>query len=134
MTAPTTTTAHGSETVTEGIRVRVVPSYLAAQSDPNQGKFLFTYHITIVNEGTARSQLRARHWVIVDADSERHEVHGPGVVGQTPLLGPGDRFEYSSFCPLGTPWGTMEGSYEFEREDGTTFHAHIGRFYLVGPR
>lgn len=134
MSAPATTNSHGSDTLTEGIRVRVVPSYVSAQSDPSQGKYLFTYQITIANEGRLRARLRSRRWLIVDADGEQHEVRGPGVVGQTPDLGPGEQFEYSSFCPLGTPWGTMEGTYEFEREDGSVVDVLVGRFYLVGPR
>lgn len=121
----------GSETVTEGIRIRVAPSYLTAQSDPAQGKYLFAYHITIANEGGQRAKLKNRHWLIVDADGQRHEVKGPGVVGQYPELATGEKFEYSSFCPLETPWGTMEGSYEMERDDGTTFQALVARFYLV---
>lgn len=122
---------HGSDTVTDSIRVRVTPSYLAAQSDPSQGKFLFAYDIHIRNEGHERARLRSRRWLIVDSDGERHEVRGPGVVGQFPDLGPGESFEYSSYCPLATSWGTMEGTYEFERENGTLFEVAVGRFYLV---
>jgi ApaG protein len=125
---------HGSETTTEGVRVRVVPSYLAVQSDPAQGKYLFAYHITITNDGATKTKLRSRHWLIVDADGERHEVKGPGVVGQFPELGPGEKFEYSSFCPLETPWGTMEGTYEMERDDGSVFNAIVSRFYLVSTK
>ena len=122
---------HGSETVTDGVRIRVVPSYLAAQSEPAQGKYLFAYHITISNEGEKRAKLKNRYWLIVDAQGQRHEVKGPGVVGQFPDLATGEKFEYSSFCPLETQWGTMEGSYEMEREDGSTFNAMVTRFYLV---
>jgi ApaG protein len=124
----------GSETVTEDVRIRVVPSYLAAQSDPRQGKYLFAYHITLTNEGDRRAKLRNRYWLILDAEGQRHEVKGPGVVGQFPELAKGERFEYSSFCPLETPWGTMEGSYEMERDDGAIFHAAVGRFYLVSGK
>jgi ApaG protein len=131
MPAPTATKPLGSDTVTDGVRVRVVPQYLRKQSDPTQGKFLFAYQITIANEGTQRARLKSRHWSIVDADGERHEVKGPGVVGQFPDLAPGEQFEYSSFCPLETPWGTMEGTYTMEREDGTPFDVRVGRFYLV---
>lgn len=131
MNASSPAKPHGSDTVTDSIRVRVTPSYLSAQSDPSQGKFLFAYDIHIRNEGSDRARLRSRQWLIVDADGERHEVRGPGVVGQFPDLGPGESFEYSSYCPLATSWGTMEGSYEFEREDGSLFHVSIGRFYLV---
>lgn len=133
-TSGTTGKFLGSETVTEGIRIRVTPSYLSAQSDPAQGKYLFAYHITIVNEGERKLKLRSRHWIIVDANGERHEVKGPGVVGQFPELGSGEKFEYSSFCPLETPWGTMEGTYEMERDDTSTFDAIVGRFYLVSGK
>lgn len=140
--APTTASAGlessskflGSETTTDGVRIRVAPSYLSAQSDPAQGKYLFAYHITIANEGEQRAKLKSRHWLIVDADGERHEVKGPGVVGQFPELAPGEKFEYSSFCPLETPWGTMEGTYEMERDDGSVFSAIVGRFYLVSGK
>jgi ApaG protein len=137
VTAPPVETPNkflGSETVTEGVRIRVTPSYLAVQSDPAQGKYLFAYHITITNEGPLRAKLRNRHWLIVDADGDRHEVKGPGIVGQFPELATGEKFEYSSFCPLETPWGTMEGSYEMERDDGSVFNAVVSRFYLVSTR
>ncbi|MBL9121864.1 MAG: Co2+/Mg2+ efflux protein ApaG [Phycisphaerae bacterium] len=124
----------GSETVTDGVRIRVAPSYLSAQSDPAQGKYLFAYHITITNDGDRRATLRSRHWLIVDANGQRHEVKGPGVVGQFPELATGEKFEYSSFCPLETPWGTMEGSYEMERDDGSVFQALVSRFYLVSSQ
>lgn len=124
----------GSETVTDGVRIRVAPSYLSAQSDPAQGKYLFAYHITITNDGERRATLRSRHWLIVDANGQRHEVKGPGVVGQFPELATGEKFEYSSFCPLETPWGTMEGSYEMERDDGSVFQALVSRFYLVSTQ
>lgn len=134
MTTTTTTPApSGSECVTDGVRVKVVPTYLPTHSDPANDRFLFAYHVTIVNEGTRRARLRSRQWAIVDADGERHEVQGMGVVGHHPDLKPGERFEYSSFCPLNTSWGTMEGSYVMEREDGSVFDARIKRFFLVGP-
>ena len=139
--APTTTSATtgttgkflGSETTTEGIRVRVAPSYLSAQSDPAQGKYLFAYHILIVNDGQQKMKLRSRHWIIVDANGERHEVKGPGVVGQFPDLGPGEKFEYSSGTPLRTSHGVMRGSYFCVAVDGERFEAPIGPFALVAP-
>ncbi|MFO0827580.1 MAG: Co2+/Mg2+ efflux protein ApaG [Phycisphaerales bacterium] len=134
MTTKAARSSHGSEALTEGIRVTAAPMYLSAQSDPSSNKFVFSYDITIANEGDRRAKLVTRHWEIVDANGERHDVHGPGVVGQTPDIAPGERFEYSSFCPLTTPWGTMEGTYEFEREDGSTFQAIVARFYLVSGR
>ncbi len=121
----------GSECVTEGISVKVVPSYLPTHSDPHQGRYLFAYHVTIVNNGDRRAILRSRQWVIVDSEGERQEVQGMGVVGHHPDLAPGERFEYSSFVPLTTSWGTMEGLYVMEREDGSVFHAKVKRFFLV---
>ncbi len=134
MTTRIANSSHGSETVTEGIRVTVTPSYLAAKSDPSAGKYLFAYSIVIVNEGDRRAKLTKRHWTIVDADGEKNDVRGAGVIGQTPELGPGERFEYSSFCPITTPWGTMEGTFECERDDGTTLSVKVGRFFLVAPQ
>ena len=120
-----------SDTVTEGIRVQAAAQYLDGESEPDQRQYLFAYRIRIRNEGTRRARLKSRHWIIVDADNHREDVRGPGVVGKTPLLAPGESFEYSSGCPLRTPWGTMEGTYAMERDDGTSFEAAVGRFFLV---
>lgn len=118
-------------TLTNGVRVSVSPSYLAEQSDPETERFVFGYRIRISNESARRLRLLTRRWVIVDADGELAEVEGDGVVGQQPVLAPGETFTYSSFCPLETAWGTMEGSYTFEAEDGARVEARIGRFYLA---
>ena len=123
----------GSECETDGIRVTVQPRYLPSHSDPATDRYLFNYHIVIQNNGSGTVRLRSRRWVIVDADGERHEVQGMGVVGHNPVLAPGEKFEYSSFTPLQTQWGTMEGCYIMQREDGSTFDVHVRRFYLVGP-
>lgn len=120
-----------SDTTTHGIRVQAAAQYLSGESDPERRKFVYAYRIAISNVGSARAQLRSRHWVILDADNQRRDVRGPGVVGQTPALGPGESFEYTSSCPLDTKWGTMEGSYTFTRDDGTSFEVEIGRFFLV---
>jgi ApaG protein len=122
---------HGSECVTDGIRVQVEPHYMREESDPDERRFVFAYQVMIRNEGSDRVKLVSRKWVVIDADGDRNEVRGPGVVGYTPVLGPGDEFEYVSHCPLETPWGTMEGEYCMQREDGEEFQARIGRFYLV---
>jgi ApaG protein len=123
----------GSECETHGIRVSVTPRYVPNANEQRAGRYVFEYRVEIVNNGTERVRLRSRRWSIVDADGERHEVQGMGVVGHSPVLGPGERFEYASFTPLQTPWGTMEGSYVMQRDDGSTFDVAIGRFYLVGP-
>ncbi len=120
-----------SDTVTEGVRVRAVASYLSDQSRPDEEKFVFAYKITISNEGNRRVRLLSRRWVIINGDGDREDVAGRGVVGKTPSLAPGDMFEYTSFCPLDTEWGTMEGTYQMQREDGTLFDIVIGRFYLA---
>jgi ApaG protein len=120
-----------SDTVTEGIRVQAAARYLPEQSDPEHDRFTFAYRIVISNEGSKKAKLLSRHWLIIDSEGHREEVRGPGVVGEFPDLGPGERFEYTSGCPLATPWGTMEGTYQMEREDGSTLDAAIGRFFLV---
>lgn len=121
----------GSDTTTLGFRVRVAPHYMPDESAPEDRKFVFGYRIRIDNEGDVTATLRTRYWWIVDAHGDAHEVEGEGVVGQQPRLAPGQAFEYASFCPLRTHWGTMEGWYEFQRDDGETFRVIIGRFMLV---
>ncbi|MBY0311191.1 MAG: Co2+/Mg2+ efflux protein ApaG [Phycisphaerales bacterium] len=128
---PSTDKPHGSVALSAGVRVAVQPKYLPEQSDPGARQWLFTYRIRISNESAQRVQLMTRHWVIVDSSGQREEVRGPGVVGQQPMLAPGQVFEYSSFVPLRTSWGTMEGAYQFVGEDGSNFEAQIARFYLV---
>jgi ApaG protein len=126
MTSPTL-----SDTTTEGVRVGATAFYLPEESDPEQHRHVFGYRIVIVNEGASTCTLRSRHWVIIDAAGHTEEVKGPGVVGQHPRLNPGDGFKYTSYCPLRTQWGTMEGSYLFERENGEKFSVKVGRFYLA---
>ena len=121
------------DTITQGMRVVAQAQYLPSESDPDRRHFVWNYRVVITNEGTGRARLKLRHWIILDADNRREDVRGGGVVGKTPSLAPGERFEYTSTCPLRTRWGTMEGSYTFEREDGSTFEAAIGRFFLVPP-
>lgn len=121
----------GSVAETDGVRVQVQPAYIPDQSDPEGRQYLFAYRIRISNTGQSAVKLLTRAWVIVNANGEKDEVRGPGVVGQQPRIEPGMSFEYSSFCPLRTHWGTMEGSYEFVRDDGSKFHATVARFYLV---
>ncbi|MFM7262041.1 MAG: Co2+/Mg2+ efflux protein ApaG, partial [bacterium] len=121
---------HGSDATTEGVRVTVRPEFVSSQSSPADGRYLFTYSVRIRNDGSNRIRLATRHWRIVDADGEERIVEGPGVIGQHPELGPGDSFEYSSYCPMLTAWGTMEGHFMFERE-GKPFEVAVGRFYFV---
>ena len=122
----------GSDAVTNGIRIQVSPRFVPETSDPAGGRYNFEYHVTITNEGAEAVTLRHRHWRIVDGDGEAHEVEGEGVVGKQPTIEPGARFEYQSFAPLMTHWGTMEGAFTFERVDRSAFDARVARFFLVG--
>jgi ApaG protein len=124
---------YDSEATTRNVAVAVQASYVAERSQPTEGRWFFAYRIRIHNRGQVPVQLISRHWVITDAHGNVEEVRGPGVVGEQPLLAPGESFEYTSFCPLGTPFGTMEGSYEMVTEDGERFWARIGRFTLSEP-
>ncbi len=122
-----------SDEVTQGIRVGASAFYLPQESDPDEGRYAFGYTIVIANEGDRPAKLLTRHWVIIDGEGRREDVRGPGVVGETPRLAPGEAFKYQSLCPLRTPWGTMEGGYSMRRDDGETFEARVGRFYLRVP-
>jgi ApaG protein len=122
-----------SEAVTEGIRVEVSPEFISEQSIPAENKFVFAYKVVITNESSGKVKLLSRHWVIINADGDREDVEGPGVVGYTPELEQGESFEYTSFCPLNTNWGTMEGTYHMIKENGESFDADIARFYLFDP-
>ncbi len=110
--------------------IDVQTAYLAEQSAPERHMFAFSYTITITNTGTEPAQLIARHWKIVDDEGPQDEVRGLGVVGQQPLLGPGEQFQYSSGCRLRSDTGSMEGSYRFVTEAGEPFDVPIARFVL----
>jgi ApaG protein len=130
MSTPPITT---SEAVTQGVRIVVQARYSPDHSAPESSEWFFLYTIQISNEGDQPVQLLTRHWTIVDGTGNTEEVHGPGVVGETPTLEPGQTFEYTSGCPLPTPFGTMAGNYEMTRGDGTRFEAEIGLFELRQP-
>lgn len=119
--------------VTRDIRVRVAVSYLAEQSNPQLNRWFWSYHIRIENGSDLSVQLLSRSWRIVDGRGATHEVHGEGVVGETPLIAPGGTFDYVSGCPLDTPSGSMSGSYRMVDEDGSLFDIDIPRFALVAP-
>jgi len=114
--------------------VVVKAQYLADQSDPANQAFVFAYTVRITNTGQRPSQLISRHWVIVDGQNNREDVRGLGVVGQQPLLAPGETFEYTSGCPLKTPVGSMRGTYLCVGEDGVPFDAVVPEFVLAMPR
>lgn len=122
-----------SSTTTEGIRITVKPAYWPERSTPHAGNYAFMYTVEIANVGTEPAQLRSRHWLITDADGRVEEVRGEGVVGKQPRLGPGERFEYTSWAMLRTPFGSMRGSYSMERPGGARFEAQIGEFALTLP-
>lgn len=121
------------DALTDGIRVAVVARYWPERSLPQQGRFAFAYQVELSNEGTEEATLRTRHWLITDATGHVEEVRGEGVVGKQPRLRPGESFEYTSWAMLRTPFGTMRGSYELERGDGTRFDAAIPEFPLAQP-
>lgn len=118
---------------THDIRVTVQPIYLEDQSSPAEGQYVWAYQVQIENLGRQSVRLRSRHWSITDATGRTHEVRGPGVVGEQPLLRPGDRFEYTSGCPLPTPSGMMVGSYEMEVDTGERLEVAIPAFSLDSP-
>lgn len=120
-----------SDVVTDGIRIQAAAQYLPQESDPAVDRYVFAYKITMTNVGARRARLVARHWIILDSEGRREDVRGPGVVGEYPSLTAHDSYSYISYCSLKTEWGTMEGSYTFERDDGSRFQVRIGRFFLV---
>ena len=116
------------------IEVSVETTYVAEHSEPEDDRFVFAYTITLVNRGTVSAQLLSRHWVITDADSQVEEVRGDGVVGEQPVLKPGEGFRYTSGAVIETPVGTMQGSYQMVAADGQQFDATIPEFVLSAPR
>lgn len=107
--------------------------YLSDNSNSQEQRHIFAYHITIENHGFTSVRLLRRHWIIQDALLRVEEVEGEGVVGQKPHIRPGGVFDYTSYCPLITEWGTMRGTYTMERPDGSTFEASIPAFALLIP-
>jgi ApaG protein len=122
---------HSAET--RGIVVRVSVSFLPEQSEPANGRWFWAYHIRLENHVHQEVQLLTRRWVITDGRGARHSVEGEGVVGEQPVIGPSQSYDYVSGCPLDTPTGAMEGSYQMIGADGEIFDVRIPRFLLVGP-
>lgn len=122
-----------SSVTTEGIRVTVRTNYWPERSAPESHQYAFMYTVEIVNTGPEVAQLRSRHWIITDATGKVEEVKGEGVVGKQPRLGPGERFEYTSWAQLRTPFGSMRGTYTMERSDGRQFEARVAEFALTQP-
>ncbi|MCF7987878.1 MAG: Co2+/Mg2+ efflux protein ApaG [Methylovulum sp.] len=116
------------------IIIEAQPFYIAAQSLPEQGRFVFAYTVTISNKGDIPAKLLTRHWLITDANGKIQEVRGEGVVGEQPYLKPGDSFRYTSGAIIETSVGTMEGSYTLRSDEGEDFDATIPKFTLSIPR
>lgn len=123
-------TAPVSEAVTESIRVEVLARHAPETASVNKGEWVFQYTVRITNQGTEAVQLLSRHWIITDALEQVKEVRGPGVIGQQPVLQPGESFKYSSWCPLPTPTGMMHGTYRMARPSGEQFDIEIAPFAL----
>ena len=119
---------------TQGITITVKPYFLDEQSAPEKSHFVWAYHVRIENGGNETVQLRQRHWEITDSFGRRQEVRGPGVVGEQPVLAPGESFEYTSSCPLPTPSGFMVGDYEMETTNGESFLVQVPAFSLDSPQ
>ncbi len=115
------------------VSIEVGPEFLAEQSDVDEDRYVFTYHIRIRNAGPGRVQLLRRHWLITDANGDVNEVHGDGVVGRQPVIEPGSDHAYSSFCVLPTPFGVMQGRYTMRGPDGREFEVEIPLFRLAVP-
>ncbi len=138
---PSPSTAQGSgptsprsyEAETNGVFVRATPMFIEEESSPEQGRYLWAYHIEIENRGARTLQLKTRHWRITDREGRVQHVDGPGVVGQQPVLGPGERFEYTSGCPLSAPSGVMQGTYDLTDDGGVSVVAQIPLFVLDSP-
>jgi ApaG protein len=133
MNETTTRSPRTTGTTTRGIRVEVRSEFLPERSSVRDGSYLFQYHVRISNIGTETAQLISREWIITNADGEVERLKGPGVVGEQPVLPPGSTFEYKSYCPLKTPVGSMQGSYQMVTASGERFDAIIAPFTLAVP-
>jgi ApaG protein len=122
-----------SDATTRGVRVRVESAYVPERSAPRDSQYFFAYRIRITNTGQETVQLVSRRWLITDGNGNVEHVQGPGVVGEQPVIAPGESFEYTSFCPLTTPIGSMHGTYQMVTASGTAFDATIAPFSLAVP-
>jgi len=122
-----------SEACTRGIRVMVQSQYVPERSSPEANQWFYAYTVQIHNEGAEVVKLVSRHWIITDANGQIQEVKGEGVVGEQPVLAPGESFQYTSACPLNTSFGTMHGSYQMAKQNGGDFEVEIAPFSLTQP-
>ncbi len=127
-------TLGSSKAVTRGVRIEVKTEYDPSRSFPEHNRWFYLYTVEISNDGSETVQLVSRHWIITDATGHVEEVKGPGVVGESPVLEEGESFEYTSGCPLTTPYGSMHGTYQMVTADGDRFDAKIGEFVLGQPQ
>lgn len=118
---------------TRGVHISVTPRFMESESSPKDNRYFWAYTIEIINEADETVQLLARHWRITDGHGQLHEVKGPGVVGEQPILRSGESFKYTSGCPLDTPHGSMAGHYQMVAENGGAFEAAIPAFPLQSP-
>jgi ApaG protein len=123
-----------SSALTRGILVTVRSEYIPARSSPHARQYAFAYTVNIANQGTVMAELKSRHWIITDSYGAVQEVRGEGVVGAQPVLRPGEEFEYTSWCVIATPTGTMRGSFQMVTRDGDRFDAEIAPFALTPPQ
>jgi ApaG protein len=121
------------EAITDGVRIRVRPRFLHDESEPGRGHFMWQYTVEVENGSTQAWTIARRHWRIVDSAGRVQAVDGDGVIGQTPTLGPGERFSYTSGAPLATPSGLMSGTYDLVGENGEEMVAIIPAFSLDSP-
>jgi ApaG protein len=133
MANPQQALAPVSDATTRGIRVEVMSRHSPENSKPFEDEWVFQYTVRITNQSADTVQLLSRHWIIADAFDNVHEVRGPGVVGEQPVLAPGESFQYSSWCPLKTPTGTMRGAYQMVGPGGRQFDIEIAPFALRAP-
>lgn len=122
-----------SEATTRGLKVHVEARYDPNRSDLEKGKWFFLYTVTLSNQGSETVQLESRHWIITDGEGRVQEVKGPGVVGENPILAPGESYRYTSGCALDTPFGSMHGTYQMTTTSGGRFDAEIAKFTLSEP-
>ncbi len=123
-----------SSAVTQGVQVEVQARYVPEESAPLERQFFFVYRVRISNLGPEAVRLESRHWIVLDGRGREEHARGPGVVGEQPRLEPGEAFEYTSFCPLRTPNGSMRGTYRMVRDDGSCFDATVAGFSLLAPQ
>jgi ApaG protein len=123
-----------SSTLTRGILVTVRTQYIPERSSASARQYAFAYTVTIANKGTVTAQLKSRHWIITDGNGVVQDVQGEGVVGAQPVLHPGEEFEYTSWCIIATPGGSMRGTYQMVTQDGDRFDAEIAPFRLALPQ